>query len=108
MVVWEFFFSILYYTMTLISHITSSFVDTEITLSGRIQNIRSSGKLAFIELRDGSGYIQCVVESKNLTPEQFDEIAGLGIESSLSLTGTVSKHPKKDEYELQVSSFQVF
>lgn len=94
--------------MTLISSIDSSFVESEITLSGWIQNIRSSGKLAFIELRDGSGYMQCVVEAKNLTPEQFEEIAGLGIESSLSLTGTVSKHPKKEEYELQVSSFHVF
>ena len=93
---------------TLISSIDSSFVDSEITLSGWIQNIRSSGKLAFIELRDGSGYIQCVVEAKNFTPEQFEEIASLGIESSLSLTGTVTKHPKKEEYELQVSSFHVF
>jgi aspartyl/asparaginyl-tRNA synthetase len=48
----------------LISHITSSLVDTEITLSGWVQNIRSSGKVAFIELRDGSGYIQCVIEQK--------------------------------------------
>ncbi len=39
-------------TQTLISQITSSLVDTEITLSGWVQNIRSSGKVAFVELRD--------------------------------------------------------
>jgi len=92
----------------LISQITSSLVDTESTLSGWIQNIRSSGKVAFIELRDGSGYIQCVIEANNFSPEQFEEISTLGIESSIALTGTVSKHPKKEEYELQVSDYTVF
>jgi len=106
--------------MTLISHITSSLVNTEITLSGWVQNIRSSGKVAFVELRDGSWYIQCVAEPQFLNSpserghgeaegiSQFEELASLGIESSLSLTGIISKHPKKDEYELQVRSFHIF
>lgn len=93
---------------TLISKINASSVDTTISISGWIQTIRSSGKVAFIELRDGSGYIQCVIEAKNFSPEQFEEISTLGIESSVSLTGTVSKHPKKDEYELQVSDYSIF
>jgi asparaginyl-tRNA synthetase len=93
---------------TLISKITADHVDQIITIKWRIQNIRSSGKVAFIELRDGSGYIQCVIESKNFSSEQFEEISTLGIESSLSLTGMVSKHPKKEEYELQVSDYTVF
>lgn len=92
---------------TLISHITSSLVDTEITLFGWVQNIRSSGKVAFVELRDGSGYIQCVAEPQYLG-DTFEEFAALGQESSLSITGIVSKHPKKDEYELQVRSFHIF
>jgi asparaginyl-tRNA synthetase len=66
------------------------------------------GKIAFIELRDGSGFIQCVAEAKNLGEDKFSRLAGLNIESSLSLTGTVSKHPKKEEYELQVSDFHVY
>lgn len=104
---------------TTIKHITAEMVGTEITLSGWIQNGRSSGKVAFIELRDGTGYIQCVVEVakgereeqkelQGLTQEDFDIIANLGQESSLSLTWLVSKHPKKDEYELQVRSFHVY
>lgn len=93
---------------TLISHIKADHVGQTVTLCGWIQNIRSSGKVAFIELRDGSGYIQSVIEAKNFSPEQFDEISTLGIESSLSLTGTISKHPKKDEYELQVSDYHIF
>lgn len=93
-------------TKTLITDITASHVDQTITLAGWVQNIRSSGKVAFIELRDGSGYMQCVIEPQFV--EGFDDIASLGQESSVSLTGIVSKHPKKDEYELQVRSFEIF
>lgn len=93
---------------TLISTITADHIDQTITIKWRIQTIRSSGKVAFIELRDGSGYMQCVIELKNFDQSRFDELSTLGIESSLALTGTVSKHPKKDEYELQVSDYTIF
>jgi asparaginyl-tRNA synthetase len=92
----------------LISHISADHVGKEITLAGWIKHARGSGKIAFIELRDGSGFIQCVAEAKNLGEDKFSRLAGLNIESSLSLTGTVSKHPKKEEYELQVSDFHVY
>lgn len=92
----------------LIKHLTADHVDQSVTLQGWIQTMRSSGKVAFIELRDGTGYIQCVIEAKNFESSKFDELVSLGQESSLSLTGTVSKHPKKDEYELQVSDFLVY
>lgn len=59
----------------LISHITPDHVGQEITLQGWIKHARGSGKIAFIELRDGSGFIQCVVEAKNLGEERFAEIA---------------------------------
>jgi len=48
--------------LTLISKITADHVGQSVTIAGWIQNIRSSGKLCFIELRDGSGYMQCVSE----------------------------------------------
>lgn len=92
---------------TLIKHIDSSFVGKEITVMGRISHARGSGKVCFIELRDGSGFMQCVAEETKLG-ERFDELKGQNIETSLSLTGTVSKHPKKEEYELQISDFKVY
>lgn len=94
--------------LTLISKITADQVGQAITIAGWVQNIRSSGKIAFIELRDGSGYLQCIAELSTLGQDTFDSIAALGIESSLALTGTVAKHPKKDEYELQVSSVTIY
>lgn len=94
--------------MTLISHLTLDSVGQSVTINGWIQNTRSSGKLCFIELRDGSGYIQCVSEINTLGEDNFKTLESLGIESSLSVTGIVSKHPKKDEFELQVSEYKIF
>lgn len=93
---------------TTIKKITAEIVWQTATLQWWIQNIRSSGKLCFIELRDGSGYIQCVSEINSLGEEKFKELEICWIESSISLTGIVSKHPKKEEYELQVSDYQIF
>jgi asparaginyl-tRNA synthetase len=92
----------------LIKEITATHIDQTITLQGWIVHARSSGKIAFIELRDGSAFIQCVAESKNLGDDRFSQLTSLNIESSLSLTGKVSKHPKKEEYELQVADFHIY
>lgn len=94
--------------LTLISKITADHIGQPITIAGRIQTIRSSGKIAFIELRDGSGYLQCIAELSTLGQEIFDAIASLGIESSLAINWTVAKHPKKDEYELHVSGVTIY
>ncbi|MCK7524752.1 MAG: OB-fold nucleic acid binding domain-containing protein [Ignavibacteriales bacterium] len=48
------------------------FVGQEVTLQGWLFNKRSSGKIKFIILRDGSGYLQCVYFKGNLTEEVFD------------------------------------
>ncbi len=81
----------------------------EITLHGWLQGRRSSGKLHFLQLRDGSGTIQCVVFKGNVAPEVFQEADHLPQETSLSVTGLV----KKDErsplgFELEVRALRVF
>jgi asparaginyl-tRNA synthetase len=92
----------------LIQHITETQVGQQVTLQGWVQTIRSSGKLCFLELRDGSAYIQCVAEINSLGEDKFKELESCGIESSLQITGTVSKHPKKEEFELQVSDYSIY
>jgi asparaginyl-tRNA synthetase len=57
---------------TLIKHISADQVGQEITLNGWISQARASGKVAFVELRDGSGFIQCVAEPQVLGEEKFD------------------------------------
>lgn len=93
---------------TTIKQITSDLIGQTVTLQGWIQTTRSSGKLCFIELRDGSGYIQCVSEINSLGEEKFRTLEACGIETSLSITGVISKHPKKEEFELQVSDYHIY
>jgi asparaginyl-tRNA synthetase len=57
-------------------------VGQEISLTGWLYNKRSSGKVKFVVLRDGSGYLQCVYFKGNVTPEVFDIADRLGQESA--------------------------
>ncbi len=65
------------------------YIGQEISIEGWIYNKRSSGKLRFVILRDGSGYLQCVFFKNDVPPEVFETIDSLGQESSVCITGTV-------------------
>ncbi|MDZ4224854.1 MAG: asparagine--tRNA ligase [bacterium] len=69
-----------------------------VMLKGWVYNWRSSGKIAFLQIRDGSGFCQAVIN---------EPIPKMTLETSVILTGKVSKHPKKEEYELQVEDLKV-
>jgi len=80
----------------------------EVTLHGWLHNRRSSGKLHFIQVRDGTGTIQCVVFKGNVTPEVFHEADHLPQETSLAVTGSVKKDPRSPlGYELDVKDLRV-
>ncbi|MHC1736639.1 MAG: asparagine--tRNA ligase [Ignavibacteriaceae bacterium] len=86
----------------------SKYVGEEISISGWVYHKRSSGKLHFVVLRDGSGYLQCVYFKNNVTPEVFEITESIGQESSVTVKGVV----KKDErapggYELDANDFTV-
>jgi len=91
----------------LIKHIWSDQVWQEAQLQWWIAHIRVSGKIAFVNLRDGTGYMQCVIVKEEVGEEQFDALKDCGIESAISLTWEISKHPKKEEYELQVKNIEI-
>jgi len=79
-------------------------VGRTVTLRGWASNFRSSGKISFIELRDGSGFIQAVANSKDMDEESVKQVSEISLESSLVLEGTVAEHPKKEGvFELQVT-----
>jgi asparaginyl-tRNA synthetase len=67
----------------------SQHVGSEVTLKGWVYNIRSSGKIIFPQLRDGSGIAQCVVVRSAVQPEVWEALKGLGQESALIVRGTV-------------------
>ena len=61
----------------------------EVSVSGWVYNKRSSGKVRFLILRDGSGYLQCVAFVRDVTPEVFELLDRISLESSVTVTGTV-------------------
>jgi asparaginyl-tRNA synthetase len=64
-------------------------VGAEVTIKGWLYNLRSSGKILFPQLRDGTGVVQCVALKNSVTPEVWDALKGLGQESALVIKGTV-------------------
>src|SRR6266581_9123125 len=67
----------------------SKHVGDEVTLKGWLYNLRSSGKLMFPQLRDGTGIVQAVVARNSVAPEVWEALKALGQESSLIVTGRV-------------------
>jgi asparaginyl-tRNA synthetase len=79
-----------------------------VTLRGWLANRRSSGKLHFLQVRDGTGTIQCVVVKAEVAPEVFTLADHLPQESSLEVTGLVRKDPRAPiGFELGVTDLQV-
>ena len=72
----------------------SQFVDQEVTLSGWLFNKRSGGKIKFLVLRDGSGYLQCVYFKGNVSEDVFNMADRIGQESSIEVTGKVKIEPR--------------
>lgn len=83
-------------------------VGQEVTINGWVHNFRSSGKIAFWQIRDGSGFCQAILSSDVLSAEMWADVEKVTQESSVCLQGTVSKHPKKEEYEIQVTNLHYY
>jgi len=85
----------------------SRYLGQEVTVRGWVFNFRSSGSIFFLQVRDGSGLVQAVVSKKEAAPEVWEACQKITIETSAEISGTVSKHPKKEEYELQVKNLKI-
>ena len=80
----------------------------EITIKGWLYNLRSSGKLIFPQIRDGSGIIQGVVFKKNVPEQVWNDFEKLTQESSIIVTGKVRADERAPGgYELDVTSVEV-
>ncbi|WP_419881184.1 asparagine--tRNA ligase [Peribacillus sp. B-H-3] len=86
----------------------SKYVDQQVTIGCWLANKRSSGKIAFLQLRDGSGFIQGVVVKEEVGEEIFAKAKSLTQETSLYVTGTVQKDERSPfGFELQVNDVEV-
>ena len=82
--------------------------DNEIQLKGWVQNKRENKGLAFVVLRDGSGFCQCVLSEEVLGESMFAEVKKLQLESSIILTGKVVEDTRQiGGYEIQVSHIEI-
>lgn len=86
----------------------SRHVGEEVTLKGWIYNKRSSGKVKFLILRDGTGYLQCIVFKGNVSPEVFELADSLAQEASFEVTGIVKEEPRAvGGYELDATDVKL-
>ena len=80
----------------------------EVALRGWLHQRRSSGKIHFLTLRDGTGFVQAVVSKAAVGDEAFTRADHLGQETSLIVEGMVRKDARAPGgYEVDVSTLEV-
>ncbi len=83
-------------------------VDREVEVRGWLYNLRSKGKIAFLQLRDGTGRILGVAEESGCGAECFARIAATRMEASVVVSGTVRRDERAPTgFELTVTGFEV-
>lgn len=79
----------------------------EVTIKGWLFNKRSSGKIAFLQIRDGTGFVQGVAVKNELPEDVFNLCKEIGQESSVIVTGIVRKDERAPSgYELSVTDIK--
>ena len=98
---------LIFMTKTYISDL-KNLVGQEIELQGWLYNKRSSGKIRFLIMRDGTGICQCVLVKNNLSEEVFNTFDALTQESSFKVKGVVKQSDKAPGgFELELSDCKI-
>ncbi len=83
-------------------------VGENVTLKGWLYSKRSSGKIKFLILRDGTGYLQCVVFKGNVTDDVFELADKITQETSFEVTGKVKEEARSTGgVELDVTDLKI-
>ena len=86
----------------------AQFDGKSVTVKGWVYNLRSSGKIKFLIVRDGSGLMQCVFFKGECPEEAFTGFDQLTQESSIEITGTLRPSPRAPGgYEMGVQSLKI-
>lgn len=94
-------------TVTTIERLSEHAGET-VTLQGWIYNRRSSGKIHFLMIRDGTGICQCVAGKQDVSEDDFERCRQLTQESSVRVTGHVREEKRAPGgYEMTVSGVEV-
>ena len=89
----------------------SNYIDQEIQIKGWVYNRTRKGKLIFLLIRDGYGFIQCVAFKNDLPEETFDQIAHIPQESAVVITGIIRADKRAPGvpggYEVGITNFDI-
>lgn len=87
---------------------SSKYVDQEVKMHVWLTDKRSSGKIIFLQLRDGTAFFQGVVRKNDVSAEVFENAKTLRQEASFYLTGTIHEDKRSHfGYEIQIHDLQV-
>lgn len=79
-----------------------------VTLRGWVSNLRSSGKIGFLQFRDGTNIIQCVGSVQDVGEKKFEELKALQLEQAIVIQGEVRKDTRsKLGFEIGLKDFMV-
>lgn len=87
---------------------SSKHVDQEVKMHVWLTDKRSSGKIIFLQLRDGTAFFQGVVRKNDVSEEVFEAAKSLRQEASFYITGTVHEDKRSHfGYEIQISDLKI-
>jgi asparaginyl-tRNA synthetase len=79
-----------------------------VAVRGWLHHIRSTGGILFLQVRDGTGVVQCTLKKDKTDPAIFETLAGTTIESTIEVSGVVRKDARAPSgYEIQVEKADV-
>src|SRR5687767_9768134 len=82
--------------------------DATVTVRGWVTHLRSSGKVAFVVIRDGSGVLQAVLVRNAVSPETWEAFGRLTTETSVALSGAVRADARSPGgFELGVETLEI-
>ena len=85
----------------------ADYVGEKVKIGAWVANKRSSGKIAFLSLRDGSAFFQAVIVKSKVSEELFDLATSLNQETAIWVTGEISEDARsKFGYEIQVEAIE--
>ena len=83
-------------------------VGSSVTVRGWVTHVRSSGKIAFAVIRDGTGIAQAVFVKTQIASDVWERFAELTLETSVAVTGEVRAEPRAPGgYELGASQLEI-
>ncbi len=84
------------------------YVGQEVTVRGWLYKKRSSGKIKFLVVRDGTGILQCIVFKGNVSEDTFEKSEHIAQETSLKVTGTIKEEKRAPGgYEMDVKNVEI-